>query len=98
MPGVAAVGRLTGVLRAEQTLSGTLLAEGTLEGELAPFSGCSHRIYGGPYDVDPSFDTQTLATKGKAMADNVRVTPIQVERVTNLSGGKTVFIGGIIDA
>lgn len=54
-------------------------------------------IYKGDYIVGPSFSTTILETKGKLMISNVTVTPIQVLKTTNLSGGKTVYIGGIFN-
>ena len=51
--------------------------------------------YDGEYVVDPSFETQILNTKNKTLSDDITVTPIGVQRVSNLSGGITVYIGGI---
>ena len=59
--------------------------------------GHSGETYEGPYSVDPLFQTTILETRRKFMTDNVRVHPIGVSRVTNLSGGKTVYIGGAIN-
>lgn len=53
--------------------------------------------YKGKYTVIPSFETTILPTQGKFMTSNVTVLPIQVYKTTNLSGGKTVFIGGIFN-
>ena len=50
-------------------------------------------IYEGEYDVTPSFNAQTLATKGLAMREDVTVHPIGVSITENLSGGNTVYIG-----
>ena len=55
-------------------------------------------IYNGKYVVLPSFETIILETEGKFMTSNVTVMPIQVYKTANLSGGVTVFIGGIFDA
>jgi len=49
--------------------------------------------YEGSYDIEPSFNTQTLETSGKIMEDDVTVHPIGVSVTTNLSGGNTVYIG-----
>lgn len=54
--------------------------------------------YTGSYRVDPSFERQTLLTRNKILTDNVNVAPIEVQRVSNLSGGKTIYIGGNINA
>lgn len=53
--------------------------------------------YTGEYDIDPDFTKQTLETRNKLMADNVTVEPIEVQRVSNAAGGRTVYIGGLID-
>ena len=52
--------------------------------------------YAGPYSVSPRFYYgHMLATKGKAMRDNVTVDAIQIYEVSNPKGGKTVTIGAI---
>lgn len=50
--------------------------------------------YSGPYQIAPKFTEETLATKGKLMKEDVTVSPINIARVTNPSGGTTVYIGG----
>ena len=50
--------------------------------------------YSGPYKIAPKFAEETLATKGKLMKEDVTVSPIDIARVTNPSGGTTVYIGG----
>ena len=51
--------------------------------------------YKGEYEVIPKFTEEVLKTKDKLMKDNVVVYPIEVARVSNPSGGTTVYIGGI---
>lgn len=51
--------------------------------------------YKGKYEVIPKFTEEVLKTKNKFMKDNVVVYPIEVARVSNPSGGTTVYIGGI---
>lgn len=51
--------------------------------------------YEGPYRVIPNFATQILQTKDKTLQENVTVTPIDVARVSNPSGGNTIYIGGM---
>ena len=53
--------------------------------------------YTGNYIVDPDFATQILGTKEKYMLDNVTVNPIEVARVSNPAGGRTIYIGGEIN-
>lgn len=50
--------------------------------------------YDGAYQVTPGFGETTLETKDKLMRENVTVSPIGVARVSNPSGGTTVYIGG----
>lgn len=53
--------------------------------------------YTGDYIVDPDFATQILGTKEKYMLDDVAVNPIEVARVSNPAGGRTIYIGGEIN-
>ena len=53
-------------------------------------------VYEGITDITPNFEGLTLRTSHKIIADDITVKPIQVENVSNTSGGLTVFIGGII--
>lgn len=53
--------------------------------------------YAGEYEVDPDFTGHTLPTKNKLLLENVVVKPIEVASVSNTSGGKTVYIGGIFN-
>ena len=64
-------------------------------GEIVPID--DHPAYTGAYDVDPKFTAQKLATNGKKMLDDVTVEAIEVQRVSNTSGGRTVYIGGLIN-
>ena len=52
--------------------------------------------YEGAYTVIPDWTTQTLGTANRYLTDDVEVKPIPCESVSNLSGGRTVYIGGII--
>lgn len=64
-------------------------------GEIVPIGDLP--AYTGAYDVDPKFTEQKLATNGKKMLDDVTVEAIEVQRVSNTSGGRTVYIGGLIN-
>ena len=64
-------------------------------GEIVPIDDLP--AYTGAYDVDPKFTAQKLATNGKKMLDDVTVEAIEVQRVSNTSGGRTVYIGGLIN-
>ena len=48
--------------------------------------------YDGAYEVTPKLAAQVLATRGKAMVEDVTVDEIPSYRVTNPSGGYTVVI------
>ena len=48
--------------------------------------------YKGDYAVTPKVDQQTLPTKGKTMAEDVTIHPIPIFKVSNTSGGNTVYI------
>lgn len=62
--------------------------------EPAQVVGVQGDPYEGSYVVDPKFESITLETKNKVLSNDVTVNPIEVARVSNPSGGKTVFIGG----
>ena len=53
--------------------------------------------YEGDYNVKPNFSLQTLETKRKFLSEDITVEPIEVSRVSNPSGGKTIYIGGIFN-
>lgn len=50
--------------------------------------------YDGEYLVNPDFVGTILSTKDKVLSQNIEVKPIAISRVTNPSGGKTIYIGG----
>ena len=54
-------------------------------------------LYIGPYEVNPKFEKQILATKDKLLTSDITINEITVSRVSNPSGGKTVYIGGNIN-
>lgn len=54
-------------------------------------------IYTGAYSAQPDFEKQTLNTKDKRMTNDVTVEAIEVQRVSNTAGGRTVYIGGTIN-
>lgn len=64
-------------------------------GEIVPIGDLP--AYTGEYEVEPKFTKQKLPTKNKKMRDDVTVEAIEVQRVSNTSGGRTVYIGGIIN-
>lgn len=62
-------------------------------GQLSGSAG-EHDHYIGAYDVVPAREKTVLETKDLIMDDDVLVTAIPYYQVSNLSGGKTVYIGG----
>lgn len=52
--------------------------------------------YTGATAVDPDFVGVTLPTRNTSVYSDIDVNAIQVETVSNPSGGDTVYIGGII--
>ena len=53
--------------------------------------------YRGEYEVNPSFEPQTLPTENKFLSQNITIDAIVVSRVTNPAGGRTVYIGGVFN-
>ena len=47
-------------------------------------------------DIERYNTTTGLEAKDKRLKENISVKPIQIEPVSNLDGGRTVYIGGII--
>ena len=76
--------RLTGSISARQNLTGRV--------NVASVFSDSGEAYDGPYSVTPSVESKTLATKDKLMTDDVTVLAVPVYRVSNTSGGTTVYI------
>lgn len=76
-------------------LSGILMAENVLSGTLSLFKG-NYEPYTGQYSISPDFEGITISTANKYLYNDISIEPIQVESVSNISGGRTVFIGGII--
>ena len=54
-------------------------------------------IYDGDTEVIPDFTRQVLPTGATYVPEDIAVQAIPVHRVSNASGGRTVFIGGILD-
>lgn len=69
--------------------------EYSLEVTPAEAINLSGKPYEGEYLVKPDFIGMTLPTKDRVLNKNVTVNPIEVARVSNPSGGTTVYIGGI---
>lgn len=76
-------------------LVGRLSGFGNLSGELTvPDSVDGRQIYDGDYTVVPqAYDATVLATRNKAMEDDVIVMEIPYYEASNPQGGYTVTIG-----
>lgn len=90
---ITANGYLSGNIQANASLSGDITASGTL-GQTVILE--SLPIYDGDTEINPDFVGKVLQTAQKKMQSNITVNPIQVESVSNIQGGRTVYIGGII--
>lgn len=91
-----ATGTISGSLSSDGSLTGRLSVNSELSGTVTVFDG-DYPPYTGEYEAKPTFDTITLPTTNKYMSDDVTIHPIEVQSVSNLSGGRTVYIGGDIN-
>lgn len=77
-------------------ISGSLSPPANISGELSIPTYIDVDMYEGEYEVSPDFDGATLPTTNKTLSHDITINPIQVESVSNIQGGRTVYIGGII--
>ena len=84
-----------GEMSEKGTLTGVMSGKGTLTGVITYASTSEYPTYDGEVVADPDFNGIVLQTSNKVLKSNITVNPIRVERTTNLSGGLTVYIGGI---
>lgn len=77
-------------------MDGIVTGTGGISGKLSIPEYINVDVYEGEYEVEPDFAEQTLPTKNKTLVRDITVNPIQVESVSNIQGGRTVYIGGII--
>lgn len=84
---------LVGTLATIPTITGTLATIPTITGNLTIPAYVDVDIYDGAYEVDPDFVGTTLPTQNKTLTNDIVVKPIRVDRVSNPSGGITVYIG-----
>lgn len=87
---------MDGIFGGASAIVGTLSGINTISGELSTPIYVDVDVYDGTYDVSPDFAGVTLNTKNKTLKKDISVRPIQVESVSNIEGGRTVYIGGII--
>lgn len=93
---LTALPELQGELSAANHISGSLAESSFIAGVLTIPTYVETDTYDGNYEVEPAFESQTLGTKNKTLTDDILVKAIEVQSVSNLSGGRTVYIGGII--
>lgn len=86
---------LTGSVRADVHLAGAIRPGIGLVGHVALPVG--YDKYTGDYVIRPEFQDRVLETSQKLMSDDVVVRAIEVQRVSNVEGGLTVYIGGLTD-
>lgn len=87
------VGLLTKIAEATRSKTGesNLLYLDQIDDEILSIAG-EYQIYNGPTEVVPSFDSTVLETSGKALNNDITVTPIDVTIVSNSAGGNTLII------
>ena len=86
---------MNGIITSEVKISGTVSSKGKICGFVTASSGGGSPPYTGEYDVTPQVQSDiVLYTRNKQMAENVLVRKIPQHEVSNISGGKTLIIGG----
>ena len=85
--------------RREVVLDGELSLNLHIDGEVGIVTKVVEHdlpVYTGDTTVNPDFVGTVLMTAQRVVNQNITVNPIQVESVSNPTGGRTVYIGGII--
>lgn len=86
---------MDGIIKSEIEISGTISSKGKICGFVVTSSGGGSPPYTGEYDVTSQVQSDTvLYTRNKLMTENVLVRKIPQHEVSNVSGGKTLIIGG----
>ena len=86
---------MDGIITSEIEISGTVSSKGKISGFVTASSGGGSPPYTGEYDVTPQVQSDiVLYTRNKQMTENVLVRKIPQHEVSNVSGGKTLIIGG----
>ena len=86
---------MDGIITSEINISGTVSSKGKIFGFVTASSGGGSPPYTGEYDVTPQVQSDiVLYTRNKQMTENVLVRKIPQHEVSNVSGGKTLIIGG----
>ena len=91
----AAIG---GMIKAQTgSLTGQLAHEAHLVGSLTTAYTAGAAEYEGEYEVTPTVDGLSLATRQKYMTDDVKIHAIPFFEVGNQSGGNTIYIAGDVE-
>lgn len=89
-------GQMSGTLSSSGQMSGTINVSGNIQAGISAASGGVFQMYNGSYDITPSVDSQTLATKDKLMSNNMVVEGIPYYETSN-DYGYTVYIGSEVE-
>ena len=77
------IGKIKGVIHSKLILKGTISKPTFIGGE----------EYKGSYEVTPKVEAQTIPTKDKVLIEDMTIKAIPIFKVSNTTGGNTVFIG-----
>jgi hypothetical protein len=61
--------------------------------DVASGLGDRYEKYKGSYEITPRLEGQVVETKDKVLLDDLRVKEIPIQRVSNIGGGTTIYIG-----
>lgn len=86
-------GNLRASISSRGTLSGAITSKGSLIATVSKPAFIGGEQYEGSYDVTPKVEGQTMPTKNKVLIDDMTVKAIPIFKVSNTSGGNTVYIG-----
>lgn len=90
-------GYITGVITPSVKIVGSVASPGIISGEVCMAKPIvvldGQDAYEGEYIVTPKTEEQVLPTLAKYMTDDITVRKIPVHKVSNASGGTTVYIG-----
>lgn len=86
-------GKLRGSIKSSLTLIGNIRSNVSLNGVISKPTFIGGEEYKGAYEVTPKVEAQTLPTKDKMLIDDMTIKAIPIFKVSNTTGGNTVFIG-----
>lgn len=88
---------ITGVINPVESIIGVLNPKGVIKGTVCISKQIvmpdGQEVYEGQYDITPKVTEQIMQTANKYMIDDVTIRKIPVYKVSNTSGGTTVYIG-----